>query len=83
MILGLCDQRKMELLSATEISGVPYKLSMLNIDGSDLLSIGFSGFEIGKTLAQLQEKVILGELKNEKELLKNEALKQKSSLTEI
>ena len=37
----------------------------------------------GKTLAQLQEKVILGELKNEKELLKNEALKQKNSLTEI
>jgi Icc-related predicted phosphoesterase len=83
MILGLCDHRKMELLSATEISGVPYKLSMLNIDGSDLLSMGFSGFEIGKTLAQLQEKVILGELKNEKDLLKNEALKQKSSLTEI
>ena len=83
MILGLCDHRKMELISATEVSGVPYKLSMLNIDGSDLLSIGFSGFEIGKTLAQLQEKVILGALKNEKELLKNEALKQKSSLTEI
>lgn len=83
MILGLCDHRKMELLSATEVSGVPYKLSMLNIDGSDLLSMGFSGFEIGKTLIQLQEKVILGELKNEKELLKNEALKQKSSLTEI
>ena len=81
MILGICDSSKMELLDAAEVSGIPYKLSMLNIDGSDLLSMGFSGFEIGKTLAQLQEKVILNELKNEKELLKNEALKQKSSLT--
>ena len=81
MILGICDSSKMELLDATEVSGIPYKLSMLNIDGSDLLSLEFSGFEIGKTLAQLQEKVILGELENEKELLKNEALKQKNSLT--
>ena len=79
MILGISDVSKMELLSKIEASDVPYKLSMLNIDGSDLLALGFSGASIGVTLAKLQEMVILGSIKNEKTALLEKAKILKNS----
>ena len=79
MILGLCGSSKMELLAATEVSGIPYKLSMLNIDGSELLALGFSGTAIGKALFELQKMVLLGNLENEKTSLTEKAKSLKSS----
>ena len=79
MILGISDVSKMELLSKIEASDVPYKLSMLNIDGSDLLALGFSGASIGATLAKLQEMVILGSIENEKTALLEKAKILKNS----
>ena len=79
MILGLCDPSKMELLAATEVSGIPYKLSMLNIDGSELLALGFSGTAIGKALFELQKMVLSGNLENEKTSLTEKAKSLKSS----
>ena len=79
MILGISEVSKMELLSKIEASDVPYKLSMLNIDGSDLLALGFSGASIGVTLAKLQEMVILGSIKNEKTALLEKAKILKNS----
>ena len=79
MILGISDVSKMELLSKIEASDVPYKLSMLNIDGSDLLALGFSGASIGVTLAKLQEMVILGSIENEKTALLEKAKILKNS----
>ena len=79
IILGISDVSKMELLSKIEASDVPYKLSMLNIDGSDLLALGFSGASIGATLAKLQEMVILGSIENEKTALLEKAKILKNS----
>ena len=68
-ILGLEDESKIEKLINVAESGVPYKLSMLAINGSDLMKQGLIGEAIGKTLHELQELVISGQLKNEKEQL--------------
>lgn len=51
-------------------SGECYSLRQLAVNGSDLLHIGVrSGVQIGKTLDLLLDKVIAGELPNEKEAL--------------
>ena len=68
-ILGLENESKIEKLINVAESGVPYKLSMLAINGSDLMKQGLIGDAIGKTLHELQELVISGQLKNEKEQL--------------
>ena len=68
-ILGLEDESKIEKLINVAENGVPYKLSMLAINGSDLMKQGLIGEAIGKTLHELQELVISGQLKNEKEQL--------------
>ncbi len=68
-ILGigsLCDLARLE---AVKNSGVPYTLAMLEVGGEDLLALGISGKEIGSTLGMLLEKVIKGELQNEKATL--------------
>jgi len=57
-------------------NGLCYNSKMLKISGRDLLSLGFSGEKIGKTLEILTDKVILGETDNEKEALIIEAKKQ-------
>ena len=51
-------------------SGECYCLKMLAVNGSDLIHIGYtSGAQIGNMLAELLDRVILGELPNEKEAL--------------
>lgn len=72
-ILNRRSASDLKLLSAVKNSGVPYKLSMLNIDGNALLDMGFSGIKIKKTLLYLQEKIILGELNNDSYSLKKAA----------
>ena len=70
-------EEKLRNLSAVEAeterilsAGECYNLKMLEINGSDLLHIGItSGEEIGKTLDTLLDKVITGELSNDKNTL--------------
>lgn len=64
----LANLSQIEALTDRIISGGEcYNLKMLDINGSDLLHIGItSGEEIGKTLDTLLDKVITGELKNDK-----------------
>lgn len=72
-ILSRRSLSNLELLSDVKNSGIPYKLSMLNIDGNALLDMGFSGIEIKKAMLYLQEKTILGELDNDCYSLKKAA----------
>lgn len=52
-------------------SGECYSLGQLAVNGSDLVSLGFSGKEIGTILMDLLDKVIAGNLENKKETLLN------------
>ena len=56
-------------LEKVEKSGIPYRLSDLAVNGTDLMAIGLSGKEIKEALAALQTHVLRGELPNEKEVL--------------
>ena len=63
-----------EELNRIITSGECYSLRQLSVNGSDLLHLGMSsGIQIGQTLDQLLDKVIEGELPNEKELLLDRA----------
>ncbi len=57
------------LLDTVLKSGRPYKLSGLNISGSDLLPLGYRGESVGDTLSSLLDAVIKGECENKKERL--------------
>lgn len=46
-----------------------YTLSMLAVNGNDLLSLGISGRDIGKTLAKLLDAVIAGDVPNDRDTL--------------
>lgn len=63
-ILGIGNIADASALSAVKRSGIPYKLSLLNIDGHDLLNMGFCGAEIKEILSELQTHVLLGKLEN-------------------
>ena len=70
-------QEKIDLLNAVNdemeriiVSGECYNLHMLAVNGSDLIHLGVgTGQRIGEILSALLEKVITGELPNEKEPL--------------
>lgn len=49
--------------------GEPFSVKDLKINGNDLISIGFNGKRIGEVLELLLDKVVSGELENEKENL--------------
>ena len=50
----------------------PRRVSDLNINGTDLMSLGLTGRAIGQTLDKLLDAVITGEVANEKEELKEQ-----------
>ena len=50
-------------------SGRPYEISGLKIGGKELLSLGYSGKSVGVILRHLLDKVIDGELENDKRAL--------------
>jgi len=52
-------------------SGECYSLDKLEADGNDLIKVGISGAAIGETLDIILNKVICGDLKNERENLLN------------
>ncbi len=53
--------------------GECYSIAQLNIDGRELLSLGYEPITLGKTLDALLEAVISGKLKNNKNDLRNAA----------
>ena len=59
----------LDKLEAVERSGIPYRLSDLAVNGNDLMAAGLTGAEIKQALIMLQERVLRGELLNEKEAL--------------
>lgn len=65
-----CD-RYVEELKKLEEENPCLKISDLKVDGNDLISLGYKGKEIGRTLDFLLEKVLKNELKNSKENLLN------------
>ena len=58
-----------DLLSEIEAENACLSLKDLAVNGHDLIQLGFSGREIGKTLNLLLEKVMEEQLPNEKETL--------------
>lgn len=63
-----CD-KYIDELKKVEKENPCLKISDLKIDGNDLISLGYKGKEIGKTLKILLEKVLKNELTNSKEKL--------------
>lgn len=49
--------------------GEPYRVTDLAVNGNDLIKLGYSGKEIGKTLNELLTLVIDGALQNTKDAL--------------
>ena len=71
VILNENTEQLMSILKEIKTNNEPYKISMLNIDGKDLESLGFSGEEVGKKLKFLLQKCIESpELNNKNNLLK-------------
>ena len=73
ILLGISSEKDKKQLLELIDSGAPYRISDLNINGSDLISIGAKGKQIGETLDRLLAQVIDGKLKNEKTALVSEA----------
>ena len=65
VMLGYSDSASLDLLS----DGTPYSISQLAIGGNDLIALGYSGREIGKTLSFLLDEVIKDPSINSKEKL--------------
>ena len=57
------------LLDDTLSDGVPYRISDLEINGNDLISLGLKNAEVGKMLSRLLLAVMDGEIQNERETL--------------
>ncbi len=55
-------------------NGECYRICDMNINGNDLLEIGFKGNQIGEVLNMLLEKIIINEIDNEKTVLINCAI---------
>lgn len=70
---GECDARLIDTLLNIAKRGDCVSLSQLMIGGDELLSLGAAPREIGKTLADLLDRVISGELQNNKKTLLFEA----------
>ena len=67
VLLGNSNESALALLD----DNTPYSISQLAISGDDLISLGYSGREIGKTLARLLDAVIEDPSLNTKEALLN------------
>ena len=50
-------------------NGEPYSIKDLKINGFDLMNLGFKGKEIGNSLDCILQKVINGDIENNKETL--------------
>ncbi len=68
-LLGCADEKMLKLTKELCASQNCYSIAELDVNGKDLLNIGFSGEKIGVTLSRLLELVVLGKVKNKKEIL--------------
>ena len=69
IMLGKATENSLDILVNLIKTGAPYRLSDLKIDGSDLLSIGAKGKEVGVILDSLLDSVICKKTVNNKEKL--------------
>ena len=60
---------KDEIIEKIEAESLSFSLKDLAINGHDLISLGYEGREIGKTLNFLLEAVLNGEVNNDKQAL--------------
>ena len=67
--LGLDAGDEVERLVEILSGGLPYKISHLQITGNDILTLGYSGKDVGRVLHLALIAVINGEIKNERKVL--------------
>ncbi|MDE6864554.1 MAG: polynucleotide adenylyltransferase, partial [Eubacterium sp.] len=58
-----------EKLNAVIAAGEPFEVKNLVVNGNDVMALGYKGREIGIVLNTVLEKVIDGELQNDKETI--------------
>ena len=58
-----------EKLNAVIAAGEPFEVKNLAVNGNDVMALGYKGREIGIVLNMVLEKVIDGELQNNKETI--------------
>ena len=68
-ILGISEKIDFSTIEEVEQSGIPYRLSDLAVNGTDLMAKGLLGAEIKEALIFLQTRVLCGEIPNNKESL--------------
>lgn len=78
ILLGRKDAAALDMLSEYLESGLPYRVSDLKVNGSDLAPLGYCGREIGAALASLLDDVIFGRVPNEREALLSELCNRKA-----
>jgi tRNA nucleotidyltransferase (CCA-adding enzyme) len=69
VLLGEIPEHQLYLTQEAINSGIPYKLSMMNIKGNDLINMGVSGVRIGEILDTLLDALIRGECNNTRDSL--------------
>lgn len=69
MLIGYIEPKKLSLLNKILSNKEPYSISMLNINGDDLMDIGITGSDISNTLSFLLDAVIENPDLNNKETL--------------
>ena len=75
-----CEELK-KRISALISEGICHRLNDLEINGTDLCSVGFEGKDIGDTLEILLDRVMKKEIENDRDTLLKEAIGIKSSKT--
>lgn len=65
-LLDIGSRQQRDILNTILNSNMPYRISHLDIDGRDLISMGISGRTVGLTLESLLSAVIRGECNNER-----------------
>ena len=70
-VLGVDISAPLALVSEIKNNNEPYKISQLNITGNDIISLGFSGKQVGQKLEFLLDEVIKNPELNKREKLIN------------
>lgn len=69
-------EKLFEILEKIILDKQCFKIKDLAVNGNDIIKLGFKGKKVGEILEKLLEKVINGDLKNEKEELLNSVVKK-------
>jgi tRNA nucleotidyltransferase (CCA-adding enzyme) len=79
---GVLSQYVKELISEMNSGKYPKSLSDLNIDGNDLIEMGFKGKEIGEKLSEVIINIFKDNLKNKKQDIMNFLNKKNNLISE-